>query len=178
MNPAVKLCEDAECVGLSPVVAGSEVTLRGTVTNTGNVKLQNVVMRPVQRIDASPMCTVGPADGTGDTTEHVDDVVPVGYQAVCTVVYAIGQDALETIVTSSSGAPEVHLQLAANATATQAATLLTQTASVVVPVTQTASISVTISTDQCQVPQEPGKWGQLVGFCRSMHGTEGVSCTN
>lgn len=83
--------------------------------------------------------------------------MPVGNTVVCSVTYTIGQDALETKVVSAPGAPEVRVQLSANATATQANTVLTQTASTVIPVAQTASISVLILSAQCQVPQEPGK---------------------
>lgn len=138
--------------------AASSVTLQGTVTNLGNVKLRNLHMWPTPDIDVRPVCLVSPVgnSSTGITWQETGEV-PVGSVVLCTVTYTLGQDALETKVTSSSGMPEVHMQLSANATATAAQQQLTGSASVTIPVAQTASLTVQILSAQCQVPQEPGK---------------------
>lgn len=133
----------------------STVTLRGTVLNQGNVKLQAVRMKPTPDINTTPTCTVGAVGDTTATWVEGEDV-PVGEQVVYTVTYAIGQDALETTAVSDSGAPQVRVHLSANATATQEQLLLTGSAFTVISVTQTASLAVEILSAQCQVPEEPG----------------------
>lgn len=145
--------------------ADSQVTVRGTVTNQGNVKLQNLRWYPTPNITegATPVCTLSAASDVNPNVEWHDQDVPVGYKVVCAVTYTIGQDALETTVTSSSGAPEVHVQLFVNATATQDQIVMTGNSLVVVPVAQTASLAVQIMSELCAVPEEPGvcQWQRL-----------------
>jgi hypothetical protein len=155
------LCCRSKAVYFVLAFAGSSVTLQGTVTNLGNIKLQNLHMWPTPDIDVSPICSVSTIDDVNSTatTWQEPGEVPVGKVVVCTVTYTLGQDALETMVTSTSGMPEVHMQLSANATATAAQQHLTGSASVTILVTQTTSLAVQILSGQCQVPQEPGKLG-------------------
>lgn len=115
-------------------------------------------MRPTPGIDATPVCTLSTTgDASPGMTWQESNELPIGKAVVCTVTYTLGQDALETTVTSSSGVPEVQVKLSANATATAAQQQLTGSASVVIPMTQTASLAVQILPGQCQVPQGPGE---------------------
>lgn len=138
--------------------AASVVTIRGTITNRGNVKLSGLDTKVSPQLPGSPACSLQDIGQPASNTTWVEKgVIPVGKEVVCTISYPIGQDALESTLLSANGAPEVRLVLTANATATlNSVPVVAVSAPAVVSVSQLAGIAVKIASELCQVPQEPG----------------------
>jgi hypothetical protein len=150
------------CVGLC--AADSVVTLRATLTNAGNVALQNVTIGSDPPLPGNRTCVLQEisraataADWLNDTTAQAS--IPAGQEVVCTFSYPIGQAALETLERdNSSGSPFVAVVMHVNASASATLENLSVTASdrVSLAVAPAPGLRLDILANQSVIPTEPG----------------------
>jgi hypothetical protein len=151
-------CHTLRCWSLA--AAGSEISLSGTLTNTGNVRLRGLDFWPSLNISTRPTCYARPTGSNEQGTEWQGPAdVAVGQEVACTVTWPIGQDDLEAATenTSSSGA-QLTVAIAANATATDASppVVVEVSSDVVLAVSHQPSLTVQVLDVGCSVPTQPG----------------------
>lgn len=153
------------CVCLRVCPADSLVTLRSTLTNSGNVALRNVTIGSDPPLPGNHTCVLQEISRAATAADWMNDTaapasIPAGQEVVCTFSYPISQAALETLERdNSSGSPFVAVVLHVNASATQEGLAVTASDRVSLAVAPAPGLRLDILANQSVIPTEPGMTG-------------------
>jgi hypothetical protein len=137
--------------------AATNVSMIGTLVNTGNVRLRDLDFRSIPSIHAEPTCYVRPVNSNSmDTVWKSPADVDVGHEVFCSISWPLAQDALEAATRDANGALAAPLVITAYANATESLQPVTAEYTLHLAVAHTPSMTLQVLDTGCVIPSDPG----------------------